>query len=74
MTSESIKNARNKLNTIDIAWESIPIVYTMRLEKTHGKGGDGVSKKKPKVVGVVRVVALQIQLQGGGWGLSKNRR
>ena len=27
--------------------------------------------KKPKVVGVVRIVAIQILLQGWGWGLSK---
>ena len=59
-------NARDKLKTIDSIGINTRIVYHAH----NTEWGWGLFKKQT-VVGVVRVVAIQIQLQGWGWGLSK---
>ena len=60
-------NARNKLKTIYSMGIDTHIVY--HAHKINTECGLGLSKKKT-VVGVVRVVAIQILLQGWGWSLS----
>ena len=61
-------NARNKLKTIDLMRIDTHIVY--HAHKINTEWGWGLFKNM-KVVGVVRVVAIKIYLQGWGWGLSK---
>ena len=57
-------NARNKLKTIDSMGIDTRIVY--HPHRINTEWGLGLFKKQT-VVGVERVVAIQIQLQG--WGL-----
>ena len=64
-------NSRNKLKTIVLMGIDTHIVYNAH--RINKEWGWGLSKKQT-VVGVVRVVAIQIQLQRWGWGLFKNRR
>jgi len=56
-------NARNKLKTSDLMGIDTHIVY--RAHRINTEWGRDLFKKQT-VVGVVRVVAIQIQLQG--WG------
>ena len=59
--SESVMNARNKLKTCDLMGIDIHIVY--HVHRMDTEWGWGLFKKQ-RVVGVVRVVAIQIELQG----------
>ena len=61
-------NARNKLKTSDLMGIDTHIVY--HAHRINKEWGWGLSEKQT-VVGVVRVVAIQIQLQEWGSGLSK---
>ena len=63
-------NARNKLKTIVLMGIDTHIVY--HAHRINKEWGWGLSQKQT-VVGVVRVVAIQIHLQGWGWGLSKKQ-
>ena len=56
-------NARNKLKTCDLMGIDTHIVY--HAHRINTEWGWGLFKKQT-VVGVVRVVAIQFQLQG--WG------
>ena len=61
-------NAKNKLKTCDLMGIDTHIVY--HAHRINKEWGWGLSEKQT-VVGVVRVVAIQIQLQEWGSGLSK---
>ena len=67
-----LRIARNKLKTIDLMLNRYP--YCIPCAKNNQRVGMRSLLKKLTVVGVVRVIPIQIQIQGWGRGLSKNRR